>query len=192
MTIYIVRHGRTEANASGLLLGRADPELDDTGRAQARAIAEAVPDDARVVSSPLRRCRATAEAIGPTVEIDERLIELDYGRFDLKPLADIGADTWARWRSDPDFRPPDGETLRELGERVGTCLDDLAARSIDEDRDVVVVSHVSPIKAAMAWALGCPIDISWRCFVAQASITEIGMGPHGPSLRLFNSEAHLR
>lgn len=189
MSLYICRHGQTEANASGLLLGRADPELNDVGRAQAKAIVGAVPAPARIVSSPLARCRATAEAFDRPVEIDERLIELDYGRYDLRPMAEIPAETWAAWRADPDFRPPDGETLNELAARVSPCLDELAADASVED--VMVVTHVSPIKAAVAWALGCSITVSWRCYVAPASVSEVGFGPAGPSLRLFNSTGHL-
>lgn len=189
MSLFICRHGRTEANASGLLLGRADPELDRIGEAQAAAIAAAVPNAEVVVSSPLGRCRQTAEAFGLPVSTDDRLIELDYGDFDLKPLSDIPAETWAEWRTDSDFRPPGGETLNELGTRVFAALDELAASAVS--RDVVVVSHVSPIKAAVAWALQSPVSISWRCFVAQASITEIGISTNGPSLRLFNGVSHL-
>jgi broad specificity phosphatase PhoE len=189
MTLYVCRHGRTGANASGLLLGRADPDLDDLGHLQARAMAEAIPRPARVVSSPLARCRQTAAAFGGPVEVDDRLVELDYGDYDLIPLRDIPAEVWQRWRSDPDFRPPGGETLNELAGRVGQALDSLQEAA--SDADVVVVSHVSPIKAAVAWALGVSIDVSWRCFVAQASVTEIGFSPTGPSLRLFNGVAHL-
>ncbi len=189
MSLYICRHGRTEANASGLLLGRADPELDSVGEAQAAAMVSAVPNAELVISSPLSRCRQTAEAFGLPVKTDERLVELDYGDFDLKPLSDVPAETWEQWRSDNDFRPPGGETLNELGIRVHEALDELANEAIA--RDVVVVSHVSPIKAAVAWALQCSMHISWRCFVAQASITEIGVTRNGPSLRLFNGVGHL-
>jgi broad specificity phosphatase PhoE len=189
MSLFICRHGRTEANASGLLLGRADPELDPVGRAQAAAIADFVPKPIRVVSSPLARCRQTAEAFGLPVTTDDRLVELDYGEFDLRPLKEVPAETWAAWRSDSDFRPPGGETLNELAGRVNAALSDLVAEA--KEGDVVVVSHVSPIKAAVAWALQCPIDISWRCYVAQASITEIGVSGPAPSLRLFNGVSHL-
>lgn len=189
MTLYVCRHGRTEANASGLLLGRANPDLDDTGRQQAAAIAAAIPQPATVISSPLNRCVQTAEQFGLPITVDERLIELDYGEFDLKPLADVPPEVWASWRSDADFRPPGGETFNELALRVNGALDDLREQAIDQD--VVVVSHVSPIKAALAWALDCPISISWRCFVAQAAIMEIGVSKTGPSLRLFNGVTHL-
>ena len=195
MTLYVCRHGRTEANASGLLLGRADPDLDPIGRAQAAAMAAALPTPAVVLTSPLERCRQTAAAFasrngaGVEVEVDERLVELDYGDYDLVPLKDIPPDVWRQWREDPDFRPPGGETLQELAVRVSAALDGLAGRAVEED--VVVVSHVSPIKAALAWALGVGIGVSWRSFVAQASVTEIGMSPTGPSLRMFNGVAHL-
>lgn len=189
MTLYVCRHGRTEANASGLLLGRADPELDEVGTVQAEAIARYVPDPALIVSSPLTRCRQTADAFGLPVETDDRLIELDYGDFDLKPLSEISAETWAEWRSDNDFRPPGGETLNELAVRVFAVLNELAEQA--KHANVVVVGHVSPIKASVAWALQCTIDISWRCFVAQASITEIAVTDNGASLRLFNGVSHL-
>lgn len=189
MTLYVVRHGRTEANASGLLLGRADPALDAVGRAQAARIAAALPTGPRVVSSPLRRCVETAAAIVAAPETDERLVELDYGDLDLRPFSEVPSETWARWRADPDFRPAGGETLTELGGRVAEVLDELAPAAVDDD--VVVVTHVSPVKAALAWALGVGIEISWRSFVAQASITRIGINERGPSLQSFNSEAHL-
>jgi broad specificity phosphatase PhoE len=189
MTLYVCRHGRTEANASGLLLGRADPGLDDLGRAQAAAMAGSLPTPTFIITSPLARCRETAAAFGAPVEVDERLIELDYGDYDLVPLRDIPADVWRTWRQDPGFRPPGGETLEELALRVSDALDALVGRA--READVVVVSHVSPIKAALAWALGVGIGVSWRSFVAQASVTEIGLSANGPSLRMFNGVSHL-
>lgn len=194
VTLFVARHGRTEANAGGLLLGRADPVLDDTGRRQAEGLARAMPPGARVVSSPLLRCQETAETIaakiGARVEIDERLIELDYGEYDLVPLAEIPAEVWAQWRSDPAFRPPGGETLAELGARVHECLDELAPAAAEGE--VVAVTHVSPVKASVAWALGVGPETSWRCFVAQASLTKIAVSAErGPSLQAFNLEDHL-
>lgn len=194
MTLHVVRHGRTEANASGLLLGRADPVLDDVGRQQAAAIGRTLPRCATVVTSPLARCRETAELIADygqvdDVVIDDRLIEIDYGELDLTPMREVPSDVWRAWQSDTGFRPPGGETLEEMGERVGRCLDDLWPQAVADE--VAVVTHVSPIKAAVAWALSVSIAISWRCFVAQASITRIGSGLGGPSLHHFNDTSHL-
>lgn len=191
MTLFVVRHGRTKANASGLLLGRTDPELDSHGVLQAQAIADALSGATEpiVVSSPLQRCTQTATAVSASYLEDERLIELDYGEFDLQPMKDIPKPVWAEWRSNADFRPPGGETLNELQTRVNRALDEFS--ELASERDVVVVTHVSPIKASVAWALGVSPEIAWRCFVAQASITRIATAGAVPSLMGFNSVDHL-
>ncbi len=95
--LILVRHGRTAANATGLLQGRVDNQLDELGHRQARAIATGlgVLREPRVVSSPLVRARQTAEALGLPVEIDPRFIELDYGALDEVPVRDVGADVCA-------------------------------------------------------------------------------------------------
>lgn len=188
MTLFLVRHGRTAANAGGLLLGRADPPLDELGREQAAALASLVEAPTMVVSSPLQRCRETAAAFGGPVQVDERWIELDYGDWDQQPITSIATEDWAAWRADLDFRPPGGETLRELGRRVRSACADLAGPAADGD--VVVVTHVSPLKAAIAWALQVDDDISWRLHVTPASVTRVGIRTTGPVLLTFN-ETHL-
>ncbi len=188
--LILVRHGRTERNAGGVLQGRADVGLDDTGRDQARALAAALPVLSRVVASPLVRALETARALADTVEIDERFIELDYGAFDGIPIRDVPSATWERWRSDPDFAPPGGESLRAVSERVRPALAELAAAAGDDD--IAVVSHVSPIKAAMVWALGVDEAVTWRCHLSPASITRVGWRGQRPVLQSFNETGHLR
>ena len=187
--LFVVRHGRTAANASGLLLGRLDPDLDELGVRQAAAAAAALGTVDRVVSSPLLRTRRTAEAFGLEVEMDDRWIEMDYGEFDGQPVADVPAATWREWRHDLGWAPPGGESHRSLGVRVRAALDDLFEAS--RTSDIVVVTHVSPVKAALAWALGVGGEVAWRTFVAPASVMTVGAGPSGPSLRGFNDVSHL-
>lgn len=187
--LILVRHGRTAANAAGLLQGRRDNPLDEVGVRQARAVAAAVGPVDRVVSSPLLRARETAGAFDGAVEVDDRFTELDYGEWEARPVADVSLETWVAWRNDLDFRPPGGETLRELGLRVRSGLGDLVADAAD--RRVVVVCHVSPIKAAIAWSLGVGDDVTWRMWVGPASVSEIGIRGGDPSLRLFNRTDHL-
>lgn len=187
--LILLRHGRTAANARGLLQGRVDLDLDDLGRRQAVAAAEWIGDVDRVISSPLQRARQTAEALGRRVEIDERFIELDYGEWEERPVRDVPADVWADWRADLDFRPPGGETLNELGARVRVALEEVAASAAGQT--VVVVSHVSPIKAGVAWALGVDDTTTWRTTLGQAAICRIGLDG-GPRLLEFNTTAHLR
>jgi broad specificity phosphatase PhoE len=182
--LFLVRHGQTAANADGLLLGRADPPLSPLGREQAAALAARIPHDARIVTSPLARTRETAAALGRPYEIDERWIELDYGDLDGMPLRDISPALWAQWRADPTFIPAGGESLAALGVRVREACREL----LDEirDHDVAVVTHVSPIKAAIAWALDTGDDIAWRIFVEVASIARIGADQFGPTMRSLN------
>jgi broad specificity phosphatase PhoE len=157
--LWLARHGQTAENARGLLLGRADPPLSAVGRRQAVALARVVPPEGRVVSSPLRRARETAEALGRPVEIDERWIELDYGTLDGCRPADVDEAVWERCRQlTTDAR----------------------------DHDVVVVSHVSPIKAAIAWALEVGDAVAWRMFVRDGSIARIRIDSWGTVLMSFN------
>jgi broad specificity phosphatase PhoE len=196
--IVLLRHGRTEANARGLLLGRADPALDDVGRGQARAAAAVLAETAsvgRIVSSPLARCRATAEivagTVGVPVEVDERWVELDYGELDGTPVADVPPSTWTEWQGDVDWAPPGGESHAALGQRVRAACDELAGGEAGGG-DVVVVSHVSPIKAAVAWALAVGDEVAWHLFLAPGSITRIAPRGTRRSLQSFNETAHLR
>ena len=189
--LYLVRHGRTAQNAERRLLGRLDVPLDDLGRAQAEALGTVafLRDAAKVVSSPLVRARETAGALGPPVEIDERWTEIDYGIYDGEKLEAV-PDLWSGWDADLGYSPEGGESLLSLGKRVRLACDDLWPEAADHD--VVVVTHVSPLKAAVAWALDVADDVCWRMFVDVASVTVIGPGRRGaPSLRSFN-ETHLR
>lgn len=187
--LILLRHGRTEANAGGLLQGRIDPALDELGVRQARAAAAAIGSVDRVIASPLRRAQETAAAFGCDVETDPRFIELDYGAWEAKPVKEVPPEVWAEWRSDLDFRPPGGETLNELGDRVRRGLENLAADAMHQD--IVVVSHVSPMKAAVAWALGTDDSTTWRLYLAQAAVCRIATTLDSTRLIEFNVTAHL-
>lgn len=192
--LILVRHGETPPNREGVLLGRADPGLTDQGRRQAQALADALTPlaPARVVTSPLRRCRETAvviaEAAPCSVAEDDRLIEVDYGEWEGQPLPEVPAEASRRWRDDAAFRPPGGESLEDVAERVHAWCEEIRERA---EGTVVAVSHVSPIKAVVAWALGVDAGVSWRMFLGVASLTRVALGPDGPVLLSFNERGHL-
>jgi len=191
--LILLRHGQTTANAQARLQGRIDLPLDDVGRQQAQKCGEFIRQhfpQAHIVSSPLVRAVHTAQHIQQDIVIDQRFIELDYGDWDGLALTDVPSDQWIGWRADPHFRPPAGESLVELDARVRPALEELAQRAQHED--VVVVSHVSPIKSAITWALGVGPDATWRCHLDRASICRIAISPRGPSLTSLNETAHLR
>lgn len=190
--LILLRHGQTEANAQARLQGRIDLPLDELGQQQALKCGEylrATYGELTVVSSPLIRAQQTAAAVSGDVRIDERFIELDYGDWDGVALADVDQTQWSQWRNDPTFRPPNGETLVELDDRVQPALRELIEQA--RTSNVVVVSHVSPIKSAVAWAMGVGPDTSWRMQLERASICRIAIGPRGPSLHSFNDTHHL-
>lgn len=190
--LLLVRHGQTTFNAEGRLSGRLDVGLTGLGATQAAAVATAiralgVPD--LVVSSPLERARATAAALGAPLQIDDRWTELDYGELDGQPLSEVPGELWTRWRADASFAPPGGESMTELRRRVTDACQDVAEAA--QRGLVVIVSHVSPIKAAVAWALDVDVQIAWRMFVAPASITQIAVRDGSASLHAFNETGHL-
>jgi broad specificity phosphatase PhoE len=190
--LILVRHGESTGNAAGLLMGRIDAPLTERGLAQAKTLGASLSGVTRVISSPLERARDTAAALdlGLPVEIDERWVELDYGEFDGQPLGSVPSEVWKRWRSDPHHRPPGGETLAEAGLRVRSACDELFTGNENTGArtgDVVVVSHVTPIKAAVCWAMGMGDEGAWRLYLATASITRIAWGAGStPVLQRFN------
>jgi broad specificity phosphatase PhoE len=189
--LYLVRHGRTDHNASRRLLGRLDVPLDELGQRQAAALGQIdeLRNATRVVASPLMRARQTAEALGPPVTLDERWAEIDYGVYDGAELDSVG-DLWREWGNDLAYTPEGGESIAAMGARIRAACDSLWDEAAVQD--VVVVTHVSPIKAALAWALQVGDEICWRMFVDTASVSRVGVGRGGrPSVRTFN-ETHLR
>jgi broad specificity phosphatase PhoE len=191
--IVFARHGQTAPNRDGLVLGRADPELTDEGRRQAQRLAEALASEpvTAILTSPLLRAGQTAEAIaaacGLPVTVDQRLVEIDWGTWEGRPAGSLAVADVDRWRAD-DGTAPEGESLTSLMARVGSfCLD-----TLDDEGHVVAVSHVSPIKAAAAWALDVDGTIAWRMFLGLASITRVGQGRSSPVLLSFNETGHLR
>jgi broad specificity phosphatase PhoE len=204
--LILVRHGQSEANAAGLLVGRSDSALTELGVVQAGRVGAALAGQlasgssaVRIISSPLVRARRTAEIVAGCIgeaagaslkiEIEDRLIELDYGELDgLRPV-DLARGVWAEWRADPSFRPPGGETLPELHDRLLPLWASVAAEAAAGD--VIAVTHVSPIKAAVAWVLGAGPELSWKLSLGVASITRVSTSGPAPSLVTFGEMSQL-
>ena len=193
--LILARHGESEWNARGVLLGRSDPSLTPLGIRQAEALAEVLSSlhlrDPVLVTSPLRRAVDTAAVVskrlGIESAIEDSLVELDYGELEGRLPSDIREELWARWRGDSSWKPAGGESLDDVQERVSAFCE--AAADMAAESDVVAVSHVSPIKAAACWALGSSPSLSWRLHLGVASLTRIATRPR--ALQSFGETAFL-
>lgn len=193
--LLLIRHGETETNKKGLILGRGNPQLTKQGRDQATRTSKFLAKSVHptlVLSSPLTRAMQTATELAMAFEaeivIDERLIEIDFGDLEGRFPAEVHEEVGA-WMKDINWRPPNGETLAEVAARVESLLDSLTDRAVDED--VILVSHVSPIKAATAWALRADPAVTWQMSLGMSSITKIAVRDGSPMLISFGETAHL-
>ncbi len=187
--ITLLRHGQTDFNAQGRLQGRIDNPLNEIGIQQAKRAAEAIGPVNKIISSPLQRAIQTAEAFNMEIETDENWIELDYGDWDGAHLNTISKETWVKWRNNPSFKPPKGESLEALGDRVKLFLENVQKNT---EHHLLIVTHVSPIKAAVAWTLGVDDSVGWRTRLDTASFTQIQIDSNTPVLLKFNQTAEKR
>lgn len=203
-TFVLLRHGETaltpEKRFSGS--GGTDPELSAAGRRQAEVTATALAARGTiqaVVSSPLRRCRETAEAVaarlGLEVRIEEGLRETDFGAWEGLTFAEVrerypeDLDAWlASAKAEPTGG---GESFAAVARRVAVARDKLLARYAG--RTVLLVTHVTPVKTLVRLALGAPPEALFRMELSAASLSAVAYYSDGnASVRLLNETAHLR
>ncbi|WP_434995661.1 MSMEG_4193 family putative phosphomutase [Arthrobacter sp. Ld5] len=202
-TVLLVRHGRTTANASGLLAGRADGvSLDGIGRDQAALTGgrlAAVPL-VGVVSSPLERCRQTAQFIldrqlsSPPAPVDPELTECDYGQWQGRLLSELATEPlWPTVQSQPSAVTfPGGESMAAMQARAVAAIRrrDAAFESEHGPGAVwVAVSHGDVIKSILADALGTHLDLFQRINVGPASVSIVHYGASRPTVFATNTDA---
>ncbi|MFI1187302.1 bifunctional RNase H/acid phosphatase [Streptomyces californicus] len=203
-TLVLLRHGETALTPQKRFSGSGgtDPELSATGRDQAERAAEhfaALGAVQEIVSSPLRRCRATAAAVatrlGLDVQVDEGLRETDFGAWEGLTFGEVReryGDDLTAWLASPDTAPTGGgESFAEVAERVAAARDRIVARYTG--RTVLLVTHVTPIKTLVRLALGAPPEALFRMELSAASISTVAYyGDGNASVRLLNDTSHLR
>jgi probable phosphomutase (TIGR03848 family) len=180
-TVLLIRHGRTAANATGILAGRtAGVLLDARGRRQARTLGTRLRDvtlDA-VVHSPLERCVQTADGIlrhhpGAPRHPDDRLSECDYGDWTGRALAELATEPlWPQIQDTPSSVAfPGGEAMLGMAQRATSAVADWVTRH--PGGVVAVVSHGDVIKAILSDALGQPFDAFQRIVVGPGSLSVV-------------------
>jgi probable phosphomutase (TIGR03848 family) len=202
-TVILVRHGRTTANASGVLAGRtAGIKLDKIGRDQAIRTAErlAVVPLVGVVSSPLERCRQTARVIldrqtgSPVAPLEKGITECDYGDWQGRELKDLAKENlWKVVQSQPSAAAfPGGESLAAMQARSVSAVRRLDAAFEAEHGTGAVwvaVSHGDIIKSILADALGMHLDLFQRINVNPASVSIVRYSAARPDVLATNTDA---
>ncbi|MCB5182759.1 histidine phosphatase family protein, partial [Streptomyces antimicrobicus] len=203
-TFVLLRHGETALTPQKRFSGSggADPELSPAGRRQADAVAAALAARGTVqtvISSPLRRCRETAQAVadrlGLPVTVDEGLRETDFGAWEGLTFAEVKerypADLDA-WLASPKAAPTGGgESFATVTRRVAAARDRLL--TAHRGRTVLLVTHVTPVKTLVRLALGAPPESLFRMELSAASLSAVAYYADGnASLRLLNDTSHLR
>lgn len=201
-TVILVRHGRTTANAGGVLAGRASGvELDEVGREQAERTAEAlaVVPLVRVVSSPLERCTHTSRILlarqqgSPEMELDDDLTECDYGDWQGRALGDLAKEPlWSVVQAHPSSVVfPRGESMAAMQARAVAAVRRHDAELAEQHGPGAVwaaVSHGDVIKSVLADALGMHLDMFQRLTVGPASISVVRYGTRRPEVVATNIE----
>lgn len=206
--LVLLRHGETALTAERRFSGSggADPRLSERGRRQAEAVARALAGGSAgtgpgaveaVVSSPLTRCRQTADVVagrlGLPVEPVDGLRETSFGAWEGLTFAEVRERYPAAldaWLADPAAAPPGGESFADVAARVTAARDALLAAH--RGRTVLVVSHVTPVRTLLRLALGAPPEALFRMDLAPASLSAVAHYADGnATVRFLNSTAHL-
>ena len=190
--IILIRHGQTTSNAQHLLVGQSDPTLTELGERQALALRPYLANVTELWVSPLRRARRTAALCVPDVAaaVKQSFIEVDYGTLDGQPLSVVTPEQWRQFEHDHTMAFGGGESLASVDQRVHAELDalveDTSSLLHSSQHHLAIVSHMSPIKSAMTWALGVPGSVAWRMNLNNGSMTTITMRQASPALLHYN------
>ncbi len=198
--LLLIRHGRTSANADGILAGRlTGVDLDDVGRKSAYELGDRLAQVpvVKVVSSPLERTLATTALALKSVplEIDDRLIECDYGQWQGEKISDLAQlDMWKIVQEKPaDMVFPDGEAMAAMASRAVACIREWDAQLTAEHGENVVwaaVIHGDVIKAICADALGMNLNDFQRIMVDPCSVSVIRYSSNGSAISKLNDTGH--
>jgi probable phosphomutase (TIGR03848 family) len=196
-TLLLIRHGRTDANANGVLAGRTPGVvLDEVGISATKALAsrlEAV-KIAQVISSPLERTLETAEILfGKHVDVasEDRLLECDYGDWQGAKLSELSVhELWPVVQQRPDEMIfPNGESMNDMSGRSCQAAREWDAKLTAEHGDKVVwaaVSHGDIIKAICADAMGLPLRKFQSLLIEPASVSVIHYSESGSAVSKLN------
>ena len=191
--LFLVRHGETVHNVTGIAQGWNDSELSPSGLRQIEQLASRIAREApdALYSSPLQRAVTTAEAIarvtGLKIATLDDLREMNYGRWENRSFLEVrreDEEIYRRWIDDPDCACPDGESHNDVLGRVGRAFGAI------EGRKVVVVTHGTAIRIAATALLDAPIGLSRRLAVDNAGVSTFVRRGGRLVLKMWNDTSH--
>ena len=199
MQIYLVRHttpdiwhdtcyGRQDIGLAATFEQEASVVLDKLLRDQSPTPPSAQPslNISNVFCSPLQRCRRLATALTAlAATVDDRLMEIDFGSWEMRRWDDIPPVEMTAWERNPlQFAPPNGETATEVATRSQSFVDDVL--KLSPDATVLVVTHGGPIHMIVAALLQVPLFVALRFHVDYASVSRIEVRTDQTKLTLLN------
>lgn len=196
--LLLIRHATNDMMESGVLAGwTPDVHLNAQGRLEAEALARRLApiEIAAIYASPLERALETAEIIAVPhnlpVTVREGLGEVRWGRWTGQKIERLcHRRLWRQTQIAPSLlRPPGGESMFEVQMRMCAELERL--RAAHQRQTIAIISHADPIKAAVAFYIGLPLDLSHRLVVGPASLTVLELGGMVPHLVCLNDTGHL-
>jgi broad specificity phosphatase PhoE len=192
-SVYLIRHGHTEATEQGMLYTDPEVALTESGRHQAAKAAQWLINEKPEVllSSTSKRVWASAEIIGEAIKLAPRAVqdlnEWNVGSWDGRKYIDIKAadpELYKAWSLDPiKNRPPGGESVADVVERVEMKLQQLIAEH--QGKKIALVSHAGIIRALIVRALGMPVENFWRVNIPTGSITKIDFSANFATMQMM-------
>lgn len=201
MKLLLTRHGQTDWNIARRYQGQTDIPLNETGLLQAELLAQRLATHTihAIYSSDLSRAMNTAKAIAsaqeqtPVLHSDTRWRELSFGNWEGMTYQEMSAhspELFEAWMKDSlTISTPNGETHRQLADRVQSAFDEIKAKHNDET--ILVVGHSGSIQTLLALTLGVDLSRYWQFRVSQTSLSELTIYEDAVTLNLFNDISHL-
>lgn len=184
MELYLIRHPKTAA-PDGVCYGQSDWPLAEDPAEVAYRLQPTLPASFHLYSSPSERAAILARQLGRP-SFDDRLLEIDFGKWEGVPFETIDQQLLERWAANPfGFQPPGGESAAEMAVRVLEWWQETRERRLASDA-LVVISHGGPLKVLAGHLLGLPRERWLALDFACGQATRIDLEPWGAVLKWFN------
>lgn len=200
-TLYLVRHGETVHNVSGIAQGWSDSDLSDLGRQQVERLAERfrVLKPTAIYSSTLGRARSTAEAIAKVTGLEvhpmDDLREMNCGRWEGVSFLKVRKEEkelYERWVNDPTLACPEGESFEDIAVRFMRAMHEIDGRENGSPARPVVVSHATAIRIVATRLLNLPLTAARQFAQDNAALNIFERRGDRYILRTWNDATHCR